>query len=184
MRITALTLLGFFVVGVPAAADTLASSASPDAGGLKAMLECAVPLAAAKENLEALGYTILPSAAAGEFVTQYKTSEADSERRLLGSLAVERARQYRVTAAGDGIRFAPRHRETVFAAGVLGRRNDETREYELPVIETMRKTLADMRREVCANAAPEKRRDQNVERYIVDRCRAGDERACALLKLR
>ena len=155
MRITALTLLGFFVVGVPASADTPASLAMPDAGGLKALLECPVPLAVAKENLETLGYTIQPGAAASEFVTQYKISEADSERRLLGSLAVERARQYRVTAASAGIQFAPRHRETVFAAGVLGRRNDETREYELPVTEPMRKTLADMRREVCGNAAPE-----------------------------
>jgi hypothetical protein len=181
MRIPALTLLGIFVASFHVAADT---SAAPGAGELEALLECQVPFAAARENLEALGYTIQSGAAAGEFVTQYKTSELDSERRLLGSLAVERARQYRVMVSGTGIRFAPRHRETVFAAGVLGRRNDETREYELPLTEATRKTLADMRREVCANAAPEKRRDQDVERYIVDRCKAGDEQACSLLKLR
>lgn len=181
MRISALTLLGFFVASFHAAADT---SATPGAGELEALLECPVPLAAARENLEALGYTVQPGAAADEFVTQFKFSEPDSERRLLGSLAVERARQYRVTVSGAGIRFAPRHRETVFAAGVLGRRNDETREYELPVTEATRKTLVEMRREVCANAVPERRRDQDVERYIVDRCKAGDEQACSLLKLR
>jgi predicted TIM-barrel enzyme len=127
---------------------------------------------------------VASSAADGAFVTAYKMSEKDSERRLLGSLSVERARQYSVTVATGGIRFVPRHRETVFATGVLGRRNDEVREYNVPLTEATLDTLKDMRHEVCAGTAPEAKSNPETEQYIIDRCKAGDDRACKLLRLR
>lgn len=151
------------------------------------LLGCAIPLAAARENLEARGYKIEPGASAVGFATQYLLSEKDSERRLLGSLAVERLRRYRVDAADGGIRFAPQHRETVFASGVLGHRDDRVREYDVAPTEAMLDTLRDMRREVCAGgaAAPiEARPNPEIEQYILDRCKSGDDRACKLLRLR
>lgn len=178
-------LLLTILSGISLTASAADAPAVPlDAARSAALLECAIPLTAARDNLEAHGYAIAPGATAEGFATAYKMSDKDSERRLLGSLSVERARQYRVAAAAGGIRFAPRHRETVLATGVLGRRNDEVREYDLPLTEAMLDTLKDMRREVCAGTAPEAKSNPETELYIIDRCKAGDDRACKLLRLR
>jgi hypothetical protein len=165
------------------------ATAAPDGAAAAALFDCPVPLAGARENLEARGYVVAPGATADAFTTAYRMSEKDSERRLLGSLAVERARQYRVTAVAGGIRFQARHRETVFATGVLGRRNDEVREYDLTPGEATQETLKDMRREVCTAApgqapAEAARPDPAIEQYVIERCKDGDERACKLLRLR
>ena len=170
-------------------------AAEPSAAQLRAdlvaeLLECRAPLSAAREALEAKGYAFEPSGdSAKGFTTQFRTSDKDSEKRLLGSYSVERARQYVVTATGTGVRFLPRHRETTYASGVLGDRNDRLREYDIPLTEAMLGTLRDMRREVCAGApgqlAPmEAKPNPEIEAYILERCKSGDDKACGLLRLR
>jgi hypothetical protein len=161
----------------------------PKAEQANALLECRLPLAAARDNLEAKGYAIAKGETATEFSTQYKASDKDSERRLFGSVSIERARLYRVTATEGGLRFAPRHRETIFATGVLNDRKDRIREYDIPLTEAMLDTLKDMRREVCAAApgqtpAVEAKPSPEIEQYILERCKSGDDKACKLLRLR
>lgn len=172
-------------------------AASEDAAPLGAaqvseLLACQVSLAAVRDNLTGRGYAIESSSDAG-LSTQYKMNERDSTRRLLGGLAVERARRYVVTSVGsDAVRFVPRYRETVFATGVLGNRNDKVTEFDVPLTVGNFETLRDMQREVCAplgqppraagpNAAPP---DDDLQVYLRDRCQLADERACRLMKVR
>lgn len=154
------------------------------------LLGCPIPLAVARDNLLARGYAIEAAGTDG-FATRYKMSERDSERRLLGSLAVERARRYQVSAAGpDAVRFVPTYRETMFASGVLGNRGDTVREFDVPLTAEMRDALKDMQREVCAPIAaapvPGEATPASIDmhQYLQDQCRSGDERACRLLQLR
>lgn len=177
------------------AAGAASGAPADDPGPLGAeqtreLLGCGVTLAAARDNLTARGY-VVDAAAATTFSTRYKMSERDSTRRLLGTLAVERARGYEVTAAAnDTIRFVPRYRETEFAAGVLGKRNDTVKQYDVPLTTAMLETLKDMRREVCdplgrpsaaAGAAPV---NLDLQQYLQERCQAADDRACRLLQAR
>lgn len=153
-----------------------------------ALLGCGIPLAVAHDNLVARGYVIEQSGD-GRFSTRFRMSERDSTRRLFGSLAVERARQYEVAAVDAGIRFVPRYRETVYATGALGNNRDQTREYAVALDVAQADTLKDMQNEVCGplavkpaggDAAP----DSDVQRYLQDSCKAGDARACKLLPAR
>jgi hypothetical protein len=183
-----------FLLTILAGAAFSATAEEPAPAALKpeqasALLECRLPLAAARENLEVKGYAIAKGDTEREFTTQYKPNDKDSERRLFGSVAIERARLYRVTATDGGLRFSPRHRETVFATGVLNDRKDRVREYDIPLTEAMLDTLKDMRREVCAMApgqtpAVETKPSPEIEQYILERCKSGDENACKLLRLR
>ena len=154
---------------------------------VSAFLTCSVPLRVARENLAAIGY-VLRDKDSNRFSTEFKTSERDSERRLLGSFAIERARQYEVSAQGDSaIRFTPRYRETVFASGAPGSRRDTTREYAVPLSGEISATLKDMQNEVCQSAdqkppsAAESKRHSDIDRYLQDRCKLGDAVACNLL---
>lgn len=151
------------------------------------LLTCPVSLRVARENLATIGY-VLREKDSEHFSTEFKTSERDSERRLLGSFAIERARQYEVSAQGDSaIRFTPRYRETVFASGAPGNRRDTTREYAVPLSGEMSATLKDMQNEVCQSAdqkppsAAESKRHSEIDRYLQDRCKLGDAVACNLL---
>ena len=163
------------------------------------VLTCAVSLATAQANLAARGYEVVSAAgdAGGDaFATQFKVSERDSTRRLLGSVAIERARRYDVKASGNSmVRFAPRYKETEFATGVLGHRADTVKEYAVPLTTATLETLKDMRREVCDAVTPAVAPGSNINsaagpanldllQYLLDRCRAADERACLLLKAR
>lgn len=177
---------GLLTAGVATAAA--ANDALPlGAGQAAELLGCRVPLATARDNLKNRGY-VVEATGAEAFATQYKMSERDSVRRLLGTLAVERARRYEVSAAGaEAVRFVPRVRETTFASGVLGNRNDTVREYDLPLTTAMAETLKDMQREVCdAVGQPSwsggTAVNLDLQQYLQDRCKAADERACHLLQ--
>lgn len=153
-----------------------------------AQLGCSIPLAVARDNLVARGYVIEQSGDGG-FSTRFRTSERDSTRRLFGSLAVERARQYEVSAVDAGIRFVPRYRDTTYATGALGNNRDLTREYAVPLDVAQADTLKDMQNEVCGPlavkpASGEAAPDSDVQRYLQDSCKAGDARACKLLPAR
>jgi hypothetical protein len=154
------------------------------------LLECGIPLSAARDTLETKGYRIESgSDSATGFKTGFRTSDKDSEKRLLGSFSVERLRQYVVATTPSGIRFQPRHREITYASGLFQDRQDRTREYDIPLVETSLATLRDMRREVCAGApslpaAVEAKPSPEIEQYILDRCKSGDDQACKLLRLR
>jgi hypothetical protein len=146
------------------------------------LLECSIPLAVARDALETNGYKIESgSDSATGFKTAFRTSDKDSEKRLLGSYSVERLRQYLVTATPTGI---------TYASGVLQDRTDRTREYDLPLVEASVRTLRDMRREVCAGASGqpaavvEAKPNPEIEAYILERCKTGDDKACKLLRLR
>lgn len=153
----------------------------------EALLGCAIPLATARENLKARGY-LIDGETAGGFSTQFKTSEHDSTRRLLGSFATERARQYQVVAGDQsGIRFTPRYRETEYASGALGNQRDVTREFAVPLTAAMAETLKDMQREVCSPlgqgfAPGQERLNLDLDQYLRERCEAKDERACQHLR--
>ena len=172
-----------------AATAAAANDAQPlGAGQAAELLGCRVPLATARDNLKNRGY-VVEATGAEVFATQYKMNEKDSERRLLGSLAVERARRYEVNAAGaEAVRFVPRLRETTFASGALGKRNDTVREYEVPLTTAMAETLKDMRREVCEPLGQPSWSgggtavNLDLQQYLQDRCKAADERACRLLQ--
>ena len=154
------------------------------------LLECAIPLSAARDALETKGYKFeSASDTATGFRTTFRTSDKDSEKRLLGSFSVERMRQYVVTATASGIRFQPRHREIAYASGVLQDRTDRMREYDIPLVEASLATLRDMRREICAGtpgqpSAAEQKPNPEIEAYILERCKTGDDKACKLLRLR
>lgn len=183
-------LLALFSV-VAAAGPASGAPAEPAvalaADAADALLGCAIPLATARENLLARGYRI-DGDSAGGFSTQFKTSERDSTRRLLGSLDTERARQYQVVAgAQSGIRFTPRYRETEYASGALGKNRDQTREFAVPLTVAMAETLKDMQREVCSPlgqgfAPGEEKLNLDLNQYLRDRCAAGDQRACQHLR--
>jgi len=172
------------VAGAPASEPT--PLGAEDAA---ALLSCRVSLATARDQLTTRGYAV-DGAGTTAFSTQYKMSERDSSRRLLGGLAVERARRYQVSAVGsDALRFVPRYRETVFATGVLGNRNDTVREYDVPLTTAMVETLKDMRREVCdpigqQPSAGDSLLKLDVQQYLQDRCKEADARACRLLQVR
>lgn len=165
-----------------------ANDAQPlGAGQAAELLGCRVALATARDNLKNRGYVVEAAGAEG-FATQYKMNERDSVRRLLGTLAVERARRYEVSASGaEAVRFVPRVRETTFASGVLGNRNDAVREYEVPLTTAMADTLKDMQREVCEPLGQPSWTggtavNLDLQQYLQDRCKAADERACRLLQ--
>lgn len=163
-----------------------------DAAQASALLRCEVPLAAVRDNLTGRGYAV-EATRDGGLSTPFKMSERDSTRRLLGGLAVERARRYVVKPDGsDAVRFVPRYRETVFATGVLGNRTDKVSEYDVPLSVGMLETLRDMQREVCAPLGQPPRAagpdapapEDDIQIYLRDRCQAADERACRLMKVR
>lgn len=189
-RFPSLVLAAAFAAAAPAPGVAADAGTPLGAGEAAGLLGCPVPLATARDYLRARGYVIEGDGAEG-FATRYKMSERDSERRLLGSLAVERARRYEVSAAGaDAVRFVPRYRETVFATGVLGNRNDTVREFDVPLTTAMREALKDMQREVCSPLAaapvPGEATPASIDlhQYLQEQCRAGDERACGLLRAR
>ena len=153
-----------------------------------ALLTCPISLAAAKENLASLGYSIA-SNEAGSFSTHYKTSDRDSEKKLLGSYSIQRERQYQVRSTGNSaVSFSARYRETEFASESRGNSGrDKAREYAAPLTTTMADTLKDMQAEIC-NPAERKAAKEHTEKkslqldqYLRDRCKAGDDTACRLL---
>jgi hypothetical protein len=192
---TAITRRTLAAFAVACLATASSQAAEPTTTPLRAeqiadLLECAIPLAAVRDALETKGYVIDSDGdTAKGFRTKFRTSDKDSEKRLLGSFSVERMRQYVVTATASGTRFLPRHREIRYASGVLQDRTDRTREYDIPLVEASLATLRDMRREVCAagpGQAPvvESKPSPEIEQYILDRCKSGDDQACKLLRLR
>lgn len=186
-------VLALALAHVGAAFGAAPDEAAPlGAAQASALLGCPGSLDAVRDNLTGRGYAV-EATADGGLSTQYKMNERDSTRRLLGSLAVERARRYVVTPAGsDGVRFVPRVRETEFATGVLGKRNDTIREFDVPLTVGMLETLRDMQREVCAPLGQPPRAagpgvpapEDDIQVYLRDRCQAADQRACQLMKVR
>lgn len=182
-----LALSCFAAVAGPASGAPAEPAVALAAEAADALLGCAIPLATARENLRARGYRIAGESAGG-FTTEYKISESDSTRRLLGSLATEKARQYQVVpGAQSGIRFTPRYREIEYASGALGNNRDQMREFPVPLTVAMAETLKDMQREVCSplgqGLAPgQERLNIDLDQYLRERCAAKDERACQHLK--
>lgn len=176
-----------FVAAGPASSAPAEPVVALATDAAEALLRCAIPLATARDNLKARGYQI-DSESAGGFSTQFKTSERDSTRRLLGSFDTERARQYQVVAGDQsGIRFTPRYRETEYASGALANKRDVTREFAVPLTVAMAETLKDMQREVCGQlgqglAPGQERLNLDLDQYLRDRCASGDERACQHLR--
>lgn len=176
-------------VALSAPAASANEPVTPGAEEARGLLGCSVSLDVARDNLLARGYAI-EVGDASSVSTAYRMSERDSTRRLLGGLAVERARGYRVSASGaDSVQFVPRYRETVFATGVLGNRNDTVREFDVPLTTAMLETLKDMRREVCEPVARPSVAEgvvvnNDIDQYLRDRCKADDDRACRLLRAR
>lgn len=183
--INTLIFLSTAATGVGHAAAT-AAPLSVDA--TEALLACPISLASAKENLGSLGYTITASAA-NSFSTGYKTSDRDSEKKLLGGYSVQRERQYQVSATGSSsIRFSARYRETEFESEGRGNTSrDKVREYAAPLTQAMADTLKDMQAEICSpgerKAAKEhiEKKSLQLDQYLRDRCKAGDDAACQLL---
>lgn len=156
---------------------SLSRAADPTA----ASFDCPSSVDDARKNLSARGYKTDGGGDAGGFATAFRVSDRDSERRLLGSLAIERARAYRVEPTDKGIRIVARQREIVLAPEVLGRQRNEVRERVVLDDASTRDLLNDMRAEVCeALPTPSGSRDNEILLYLDDRCRAGDERACRL----
>lgn len=177
----------FIAVAAPTWGAATEPAAAPPAEAAEKLLSCAIPLATARDNLIGRGY-VIENETAGGFSTQYKMNERDSVRRLLGSLATERARQYQVVAgAPSGIRFTARYREIEYASGALGNNRDVTREYAVPLSAAMAETLKDMQREVCSplgqGLAPgQEKLSIDLDQYLRERCAAKDERACQHLR--
>jgi hypothetical protein len=180
------TLIGLAAAFVHAAPTNGTQLAAEQAN---ALLNCPISLAAARENLGSLGYAV--STSDGEsFTTRYKLSDRDSEKKLLGSYSLQRERQYIVSASGAAaIRFVPRYRETDFRSeGPQFRGNrDQVKEYALPLTASMADTLKDMQAEICSpgerKAAKEhgEKKSMQLDQYLRDRCKAGDDSACQLL---
>jgi hypothetical protein len=175
------------LLGLAFASSFGASAAAPT--DLAARLNCPIPLATAKDNLLSLGYKI-ESSSPESFTTYYKVSDRDSVKKLLGSYSLQRERQYLVSANGDGaIRFVPRHRETRFASEgpSFKGKSDEVSSFPVPLSEAMADTLQDMQAEVCMPAerkaakAHIEQKSQNLDQYLRDRCKSGDDAACQLL---
>ena len=176
------------LTGLTGIARADASNAA-DPANLAALLTCPVSLAAARDNLTSLGYK-LESSGADSFTTYFKVNDRDSEKKLLGSYSLQRERQYQVTATGNNsIRFTPRHRETRFTSegpAFRGKR-DEVNTIAVPLTQVMTDTLKDMQAEICnpaerkAAKAHIEQKSLNLDQYLRDRCKAGDDAACQLL---
>lgn len=183
-----------FVITVLGLASAIAHAAPANGATLpteqaSALLNCPISLAAARENLASLGYAVITSDT-DSFTTRYKISDRDSEKKLLGSYSLQRERQYIVSANGTAaIRFVPRYRETDFRSegpGFRGNR-DQVKEYALPLTTAMAETLKDMQAEICSpgerKAAKEhsEKKSMQLDQYLRERCKAGDDSACQLL---
>ena len=149
---------------------------------------CPVPLSVAQGHLQTRGYEF---SAEGdkEFTTAFKASERDTERFMLGSLAVQRERQYLVRAEGaGGIRFSVRYRETRFPHSEDRNGTVSTREYAPLATEDFVPTLKDMRSEVCDSPQGKPGSDPAGDRrlwdFVMKLCRAGNEEACEALRPR
>ena len=152
---------------------------------------CAISLEAAMNNLRARGYDIRDHSPE-RFTTEFKVSLRDSERRLLGSLSLERARQYQVEKVSESsIRFIPIYRETEFLSEGPGNRRDRHQETSPPITSLSESTRSDMKNEVCQTeivqpgkitSSKSGERQEKIEDYLRDRCRQSDPKACQLLE--
>lgn len=170
-----------------ACASTFGAPSAP--ADLSALLNCPISLAAAQDNLVSLGYK-LETSGPESFTTYFKVSDRDSEKKLLGSYSLQRERQYQVIANGaSAIRFVPRHRETRFASEgpAFKGKTDAVSTFAIPLSDAMSETLKDMQAEVCmpnerkAAKAHIEQKSQNLDQYLRDRCKSGDDAACQLL---
>lgn len=154
---------------------------------IRSFVVCPISVNLARENLLSRGYE-LTYEAPEKLVTAYRRSERDTERFMLGSLSVERDRQYHVWPDGaTNIRFSVTYRETRHPHSQERNAQKTTREYTPELTEAFVPTLRDMRQEVCdstqrsdANASA----DRRLWDYVLKRCKAGDDEACAALRPR
>ena len=162
-----------------------------------ALSTCAISIASAKQNLLARGYRIVKESSA-VLVTDYKVSERDSERRLLGSISLERARQYTLNAQdATHLRWTARYQETKKDIEDRVGRRSAPQEVAVDLARQPMATLEDMRSEICpADSTDRTGRDRTANPstpngrasiealgdYLLARCKQGDDTACQLLK--